>query len=457
MLSNSRAGLCRVRVVSLSVLLVCAVPLFAGGQERNGKILAGFFEEWSIYYANYNVADLHNNGVADKLSHFIYAFANVTADPSNPSADTCAIADAWADFETPYLPPVGGIPDTWPPYGNFAEILKLKQLHPGLKTVISIGGASATNTAAFSTAASTQAGREALAASCINMFVVGNVGSDWNGPITAPGLFDGFNIDWEFPTAADTQNFTLLLQEFRNQLDALGKTNGKHYVLSFDGPAGEQNYSNIQLAKAARQVDFITIDGYNYNGTWENVANHASPLFDSKQDPEYGQGLDIDSTVDAYLKAGVPPSKYVMGVPLYGAGWTGIPNVNHGLYQTSTATPWAAPVLLANGTGLCPDTSGATPGCDTLLTPGVATYSTLATLNSNGYSPYFDPRSIAVWLYSPTTETFWSYDNPATALLKTLYVWTRVPGGLGGNFVWALKDDDANGTMVKTLAKGLGR
>ena len=62
-----------------------------------------------------------------------------------------------------------------------------------------------------------------------------------------------------------------------------------------------------------------------------------------------------------------------------------------------------------------------------------------------------------MWLYNPTTETFWSYDNPSTALLKTLYVWTRVPGGLGGNFVWALKDDDPNGTMVKTLAKGLRR
>jgi chitinase len=416
--------------------------------------------KWNSYLVTdpkYNVADLHNNGVADKLSHFIYAFANVKADASNPSSDACVIADAWADFETPYLPPVGGIPDTFPLYGNFAEILKLKQLHPNLQTVISVGGASEANTLAFSTAASTQAGRQALAASCINMFIVGNVGSDWNGAITAPGLFDGFNIDWEFPATAHTQNFTLLLQEFRNQLDALGKTKGRHYVLSFDGPAGAQNYANIDLANAGKQVDFITIDGYNYHGTWENIANHASPLFDTKKDPDSGQGLDIESTVSAYLKGGVPPSKYLMGVPLYGPGWTAIPNVNHGLYQTSTAPTWTAPVLLANGTGLCPDLSGNTPGCDTLLTPGVATFSTLSTLTSHGYSRYFDPRSFAVWLYNPTAQTFYSYDDRVTALLKTLYVRLRVPGGLGGNFVWALKDDDTNGTMVKTLAIGLGR
>jgi len=460
MLNGSHIKPWRTIVVSFIASLACAAMLSAAGPNGQRKILAGFFEEWSIYYANYNLADLQNNGVADKLSHFVYAFANVTADPANPSNDTCAIADAWADFETPYLPPVGGIADVWPLYGNFAEILKLKQLHPRLRTLISIGGASAANTAAFSLAAGTPAGRQALASSCINMFITGNVGSDWNGPITAPGLFDGIHIDWEFPAASDTHNFTLLLQEFRNQLNALGQANGKYYELSFDGPAGEQNYANIELAKTARLVDFITIDGYNYHGTWENLANHASPLFDSRKNPEFGEGLCIACTVDAYLKAGVPPSKYVMGVPLYGAGWTGIPKVNHGLYQTSTDTTeesWSAPVLLASGTGACTDTSGNTPGCDLLLTPGAATYSTLSTLAANGYSRYFDPVSVAGWLYNPTTETFWTFDDPFTAVLKTVYVQTRAPGGLGGNFVWALKDDDANGTMVKTLAAGLGR
>ncbi len=450
----------RTGVVSFIATLACAATLSAAGPDSQGKILAGFFEEWSIYYANYNIADLQNNGVAGRMSHFVYAFANVTADSSTPSSDTCVIADPWADFEDNNLPATGGIADVWPLYGNFAEILKLKQLHPHLRTLISIGGASATNTAAFSLAASTAAGRQALVSSCINMFITGNVGSDWNGPITAPGLFDGIHIDWEFPAATDTQNFTLLLQEFRKQLNALGKANGKYYQLSFDGPAGEQNYSNIELAKTARLVDFITIDGYNYNGTWENVANHASPLFDSMKDPEFGEGLCIACTVNAYLAAGVPPSKYVMGVPLYGAGWTGIPNVKHGLYQTSTDTTeatWSAPVLLANGSGLCTDTSGATAGCDPLLTAGAATYSTLSTVTANGYSRYFDPVSVAAWLYDPTTETFWTFDDPFTAALKTVYVQTRVPGGLGGNFVWALKDDDANGTMVKTLATGLGR
>jgi chitinase len=439
---------------ALSTLTICGIPAIAQTPNSQGKILAGFFEEWSIYYANYNLANLESNGSAAKLSHLVYAFADLSASASDPSSDTCVIADPWADFEDDGLPPVGGIADTWPLYGNFAEILKLKQLNPNLKTLISIGGSSATNAAAFSTAASTEAGRQALVASCINMFIVGNVGSDWNGNITAPGLFDGIHIDWEFPAATDKQNFTLLLQEFRNQLNALSAQTGKQYILSFDGPAGSQNYTNIDLKSASSLVNFVTVDGYNYAGSWDTVTNDASALFDSRQDPSFGQQLDIEDTFAAYLKAGVPPQKYVMGVPLYGAGWSGVPNINHGLYQTSTG-PSAVP--LANGTGLCTDLTGDTPGCDPLLTPGNATYGTLEALTANGYQNYFDPQRIAVSLYDPNSQTFYTYDNPDTAFLKSLYIDFRVPGGLGGAFVWAVKDDDANGTMVKTLAAGLGR
>jgi chitinase len=419
------------KAASVLVLCLMASTMSLRGQNgREGKIMGGYFEEWSIYGANYNIANLQQNGVAGKLTHLTYAFANVTTTP----APACAIADTWADYQSPYLPSVSGAAYNGPMYGNFAAIQQLKELHPSLKVLMSIGGASAANTAAFVSAASTPAGRQALAASCIDMFVEGNVAPG----ISAPGLFDGFNIDWEFPTATDTQNFTALLAEFRKQLNTLSKSTGKAYVMSFDGPAGAQNYVNIDLKHSAEQVDFITIDGYNYAGSWDVQTNHASPLLDDRQDPLQGQGLDIDATVDAYLKAGVPPRKYTMGLPLYGAGWTGVPDLNHGLYQNSTGP---SPV----------------PPGDVLATPGLATYATLANAKANGYTWTFDARRIAVSLYDASSQTFYSYDDPNSAVLKMLYVEAKVPGGLGGAYVWALKDDDANGTMVKTMANVLGR
>src|SRR5580704_1929388 len=433
----------RVAWTSRLVFIACVSQSFAQSPEPR-RIFGSYFEEWGIRYAGYNIADLQKSGVADELTHLIYAFGNVTA----TVAPRCAIADPSAAYQDSTLPSVSGKAYTAPLYGNFGAIQQLKALHPNLKVLISLGG-QAGDVTGFTRASSTAAGRAALATSCIDMFVKGNIATG----ITAPGLFDGFNIDWEFPTATDKQNFTALLTEFRNQLNALGKTTGKQYTLTFDGPAGSQNYVNIDLKNAAKQVDFITIDGYNYSGSWVTQTNEASPLFDSRQDPLFGQQLDIDDTVNAYLKAGVPASKYTMGVPLYGAGWTGAPNVNHGLYQNSTGP---SPVLLANGTGLCTDLSGNTPGCDTLLTPGLLTYSTLSTLTSNGYSNYFDPLRVAVSLYDPNGGIFYTYDDPFTAALKMIYVNLKVPGGLGGAYVWALKDDDANGTIVKTMAAGLG-
>ena len=430
--SRTRLFLCFGVIVNL-LLSVSVLGQSTLHQDKSsnaqGKVLAGYFEEWSIYYANYNLADLESNGSAAKLSHLFYAFANVTP-------DGCQIADEWADFETPYLPPVGGLPSNFPLFGNFAELQKLKRLHPNLKIMMALGGASASNTQAFAIAASTAAGRRSLAASCIDMFIKGNVGEYWNGVVSIPDLFDGFVIDWEFPGAPDKRNYTLLVTEFRRQLKALSSQSGKKYQLMIDGPAGSQNYVNIDLPAVSEQVDFVTVDGYNYAGSWDTVTNHASPVFDSRANPDFGEGLSIESTVDAYLRAGVPAKKFVLGLPLYGAGWKGVPRTLHGLYQPSTG-PADSPVG------------------DTLGTNGVATYRTLSTLT--GYTKTFDFSRIAVSLYNPANQTFWTFDDPDIAVLKMAYLNLRVPGGLGGAFVWAVKDDDANGTMVKTMASWLGR
>ena len=417
-----RHSFAHLRQILLSALLISSLALATCAtvlaEDDRGKVVGGYFEEWSIYFAGFNIANLQNNGVADKLTHLNYAFGGVTS-------TGCFIADSWADYQSPYVSTVTG-PYTGPLYGNFAALQQLKQLHPDLKVLISLAGADG-----FSAAASTAAGRQAFVASCIDLFINGKVAPG----ISAAGVFDGIDVDWEFPTAADTQNATLLMQEFRRQLNALGKTNNHRYLLTMFGPAGQQNFSNIELAKVARTLDFYNVQGYDFHGTWETSTNHASPLFDDKQDPAQADNFTIDYTITSYLQAGVPARKLVLGIPLYGRGWTGVPKTNHGLYQTSTAPAPFDPA-------------------DFLQTPGVETYLTLSTATSSGYKSHFDRRRIAVSLYNPTTQTFWSYDDPTTVQLKTIYI-NR--GGLGGAFVWALKDDDLNATLIKTMAAGLSR
>ena len=397
------------------ILTLCAVSL---AHDDGRKVVGGYFEEWSIYFANFNIANLQANGVAERLTHLTYAFGGV-------NNTGCYIADSWADFQSPYLPPITG-PYTGPLYGNFAALLQLKQLHPNLKVLISLAGAPG-----FSAAAGTDATRQAFVASCIDLFINGNVAPG----ISAVGVFDGIDIDWEFPAASDTTNATALMREFRSQLNALGRANHHHYLLTMFGPAGQQNFSNIELAKVARTLDFYNVQGYDFHGTWESSTNHASPLFDSPQDPDLADNFDIDYTIQSYLQAGVPARKLVLGIPLYGRGWTGVPDVNHGLYQTSTGPAPFEPA-------------------DFLQTPGVETYLTLSTATSSGYHRYFDRRRLAVWLYNSSTQTFWTYDDSTTVRLKTIYI---NHGRLGGAFVWALKDDDVNATLIKAMASGLSQ
>jgi chitinase len=431
------------RVILLILLALVPCPQSLAQARRHDKIFGGYFEEWGINYAGYNIADLQKNGVADELTHLIYAFGNVT--PTSPPA--CAIADSVAAYQNSSLPSVNGKPYTAPLYGNFGAIQQLKQLHPNLKVLISLGG-QAGNVAGFVTGSATPAARTALASSCIEMFVKGNIAPG----VTAPGLFDGFNIDWEFPGATDKQNFTALLKEFRTQLDALTKSTGKQYVLTFDSPSNPKKYINIDLKAAAEQVDFLTIDGYDYASADEKQTNESSSLYDTTTDPVYADDRYIDATVKAYLKAGVPAAKYTMGLPLYAVGWTGVPNANHGLYQKATG---ASSVPLVDGSGLCakPDKASPSPGCDTILTPGFATYSTIENLTRrDGYIAWYDSARVGATLYNPASGTFYTYDNPAAVAAKMAYIKKHK---LGGAYVWALNDDDASASLTKAIAAGL--
>ncbi len=434
-------------------------------------MMAGWFEEWGTYYANSNVADLQNNGVAGVLTHLIYAFAKPAANGSNVS---CALADSYADYQknVPQVP--GATPATAPLQGNFGALVQLKQLHPNLKVLISIGGWNPpTYNQLFDLAASTQAERQAFVSSCVNMFIQGNIASG----VSTGTLFDGFDIDWEFPNANDTANFTALMTEFRNELTTLTQTTGRNYLVLADLAAGpstpgaaqdsgnDGGYDTIDIAGLNAVLDYMNVDGYNYAGDWSNATNDASPLYDEAGSPLYGKGDTIDSTVQYYLGHGATPAKYTMGFPLYGVGWTGgLTSMNSGMYQNATGTtdPTGAQtpngttaVPNANGVGNCPtgnNQGGPAAGCDFLLTDGMATYGTIVNLLNNGFTPSYDSTRCATRMFSATSDAAYSYDDSNSVQCKVNYIKEY---GLGGGYVWALKDDDPSGDLTKALATDL--
>jgi chitinase len=88
-----------------------------------------------------------------------------------------------------------------------------------------------------------------------------------------------------------------------------------------------------------------------------------------------------------------------------------------------------------------------------VLTPGFATYSTIESLtNKYGYIAWYDSARVGATLYNPATGTFYTYDNPAAVSAKTAYIKKHK---LGGAYVWALNDDDANASLTKAIAASL--
>src|ERR1700723_1174144 len=109
--------LLRGALLTLLALAASISPSYAQNHKQ-AKILGGYFEEWSIYYAGYNIANMQTNGVANKLTHLFYAFSGMTAPTSATAA--CVIADSYADYQKLGVPQVtgpysgaGGV------YGNF--------------------------------------------------------------------------------------------------------------------------------------------------------------------------------------------------------------------------------------------------------------------------------------------------------------------------------------------------
>jgi chitinase len=411
----------------------------AARQAKPSPRVVGYFTEWGIYGRNYTVRNVATSGSAARLSVLNYAFANVVPDASGNVV--CKLADEWADYQKPWAASesVDGQEVTWPRpiLGNFQQLQALKAQNPNLKVLISLGGW--TFSKYFSVAARTKEGRERLVSSCIDLFVKGNIPDPgWGGmggPGAAAGVFDGIDIDWEWPgsegnagnviSEQDKTNNTRLLEEFRKQLDRYGKATGRDYLLTEFLPAAPAKIdAGFDVSHIFKYLDFGTVQGYDLHGAWESVTNHQSNLFTSASDPSDPR-FSVAATVTAYLQRGAPRDELVIGVPFYSRGWTGVAPANHGLFQTS---------------------SGPAPGT---WEAGVDDYKVTKGLLSSGFTRYQDATG-AAWLFDGTT--FWTFDDPQVMATKARYV---DDNRLGGIMFWELSGDTADGELIRAIAGGL--
>ncbi|TXS56928.1 glycoside hydrolase family 18 chitinase [Streptomyces sp. t39] len=377
-----------------------------GGEPPTGdKVKLGYFTNWGVYGRNYHVKNLVTSGSAAKITHINYAFGNV-------QGGKCTIGDGYADYEKAYTADqsVDGVADTWdqPLRGNFNQLRKLKAKYPHIKILWSFGGW--TWSGGFGQAVQNPA---AFAQSCYDLV---------EDPRWAD-VFDGIDLDWEYPNACGLTCDTSGPASFRNMMQAMRAKFGANNLVTAATTADGSNGGKIDAADyggAAQYIDWYNVMTYDFFGAWAAQGPTAphSPLNSYAGIPQ--AGFNSADAIAKFKAKGVPAKKLLLGIGFYGRGWTGVTQAAPG----GTAT-------------------GPAPGT---YEQGIEDYKVLkSSCPATG--------TVAGTAYAHCGTNWWSYDTPAT--IGSKMTWAKNQS-LGGAFFWEFSGDTTNGELVSAINSGLG-
>ncbi|GAB3116676.1 glycoside hydrolase family 18 chitinase [Streptomyces calidiresistens] len=377
-----------------------------GGQQPDpvGDLVnVGYFTEWGVYGRNYHVKNIVSSGSASKLTHINYAFGNV-------QNGRCTIGDSYAAYDRAYTAAesVDGVADTWdqPLRGNFNQLKKLKEMHPHIKVVWSFGGW--TWSGGFGQAMQNP---QAFAKSCYDLV---------NDP-RWEGVFDGIDLDWEYPNACGLTCDNSGRDSFRRMMEAFRAEFGDQLVtaaITADASSGGK-IDAADYAGGSRYADYLHVMTYDFFGAWAAQGPTAphSPLNAYQGIPQ--AGFNSHEAIQKLKAQGVPAKKLTLGIGFYGRGWTGV---------TQSAPGGSA--------------TGPAPGT---YEQGIEDYKVLKqTCPATG--------TIAGTAYAHCGNNWWSYDTPQTIAGKMRYAKEQ---GLGGAMFWELSGDTSNGELITAIGNGL--
>ncbi|KAH7459192.1 Chitinase 1 [Fusarium oxysporum f. sp. matthiolae] len=278
-------------------------------------------------------------------------------------------------------------------HGCVKEIFYLKKQNPHFKAILSIGGWTLSST--FPAAASTAATRTIFATSAVELM------KDWG--------FDGIDVDWEYPAGeVEANNFLLLLEAVRKELDLYASRHARnhHFELSIAAPAGPSHYGILPSPTLVTATTGHTANLY------PNDAVPGSTPFSS------------DTAIKAYLAAGVPSRKLVLGMPLYGRSFESTP----GLGQSFTSSEEGS------------------------HEKGAWDYKELP--RSPSAKMFCDEKAVGCYSYDNNTNQLISFDIPATVEKKVAYIKDL---RLGGSMFWEASGDRSGScSLIGTSHSALG-
>jgi chitinase len=282
------------------------------------------------------------------------------------------------------------------------RLVALKQNHPALKVILSLGGWGGCKT-------------------CPDVFSTEKGRAEFVRSVKELSSFfhtDGIDLDWEYPALenvpgypyypADKDHFTALIRLLRKEL-------GSRQEISF-AAGGYTDYlkTSIDWKNVAPLVNYINLMTYDLVNGYATVTGHHTPLYSTPRQVE-----STDHAVRYLDSIGVPLQKIAIGLAFYGRVFNGVDSINNGLYR---------PCHFFRGVSYRDQTTWLSP--------------------DSGWTYHWDPIAQAPFSYNAQKGLLASYDDSLSVRLKTLYALHK---GLGGVMFWQLTEDRFSGGLLDVI------
>ena len=348
---------------------------------------------------------------AKKLSHVLYAFIGLCGDNSGADDATQKAMVIACKGKKPYSAVLYNEKKVIAELHAFST---LKQQHPHLRILPSFGGW--TLSQPFHGLAKSESARKHFVQSAVKL-------------ISHHDVFDGIDIDWEYPGGAgnsqkelkgekaqnEKQVFTLLMQELRAGLDTLQQNTGRDYQLTAAVSGSVAKSQAIDWQKTIPFMDYVFVMSYDF-AVGDGRAGHHTNLFRSDEN-----SLSAEGMINNLMNIGVPAHKLVLGIAFYGRGWNYRNWKNNGFEGSNNA-----------------------------VSTGSYVYKDLNTNPPSGYVYGYDSHAEAAYFYNAQTKGFISFDNLRSTKAKT--DWSKSKG-LAGVFSWQIMQD--NGDLLDAMYQGM--